>query len=57
MHLVPEDKVETVKQKWIEEYYKKKFPDITKEKLDEAIVVSKPGSGSCVFDVAGREKI
>lgn len=57
MHLVPEDKVEQVKQKWIDEYYKKKFPNITQEKLAEAIVVSKPGSGSCVFEVKGRQQI
>jgi galactokinase len=57
VHLVPEDKVENVKQKWIFEYYKKKFPDITQEKLKEAIVVSKPGSGSCLFNVDGREKL
>lgn len=57
VHLVPEDKVESVKQKWINEYYKMKFPDITKEKLEEAIVVSKPGSGSAVFQVDGRSSL
>jgi galactokinase len=57
VHLVPDDKVENVKQKWIFEYYKKKFPDITQEKLKEAIVVSKPGSGSCLFNVDGRDKL
>ncbi|KAF2717066.1 Galactokinase [Polychaeton citri CBS 116435] len=57
VHLVPSDKVEDVKQKWISEYYKKNFPDITDEKLGEAIVVSKPGSGSCVFETKGRESL
>lgn len=57
VHLVPEDKVESVKQKWIQEYYKKKFPDITEEKLREAIVVSKPGSGSSVFQVNGQDAL
>ena len=57
VHLVPEDKVENVKQKWVNEYYKKKFPDITKEKLEEAIVVSKPGSGSSLFEVDGRSSV
>ena len=51
VHLVPADKVEAVKGKWVNEYYKKHFPDITEEKLGEAIVVSKPGSGSCIYDV------
>lgn len=57
VHLVPSDKVESVKQKWINEYYRKKFPDIADEKLEEAIVVSKPGSGSTVFQVDSRESI
>ena len=53
VHLVPSDKVDAVKQAWEEKYYKKKFPDITKEKLAEAVVVSKPGSGSMVLKVVG----
>jgi galactokinase len=57
VHLVPVDKVEAVKEKWTEQYYKKRFPDITEEKLREAIVVSKPGSGGCVFEVGGRESL
>ncbi|EME41865.1 hypothetical protein DOTSEDRAFT_177254 [Dothistroma septosporum NZE10] len=57
VHLVPEDKVESVKQKWVNDYYKTKFPEITDEKLAEAIVVSKPGSGSAVFQVEGRSSL
>lgn len=57
VHLVPADKVEAVKERWTNEYYKKRFPDITEEKLSEAIVVSKPGSGGCVFEVNGRESV
>ncbi|KAK8157105.1 ribosomal protein S5 domain 2-type protein [Phyllosticta citrichinensis] len=53
VHLVPKDKVEKVRETWINKYYKKKFPNITDEKLEEAIVVSKPGSGSSVFKVTG----
>jgi galactokinase len=51
VHLVPKDKVEAVKHAWEEKYYKKKFPDITEEKLAQAVVVSKPGSGSMLFKV------
>jgi galactokinase len=54
VHLVPRDKVEAVKQAWIEKYYKKHFPDITEEKLAQAVVVSKPGSGSVLFKVTGE---
>jgi galactokinase len=53
VHLVPKEKVEAVKKKWEEKYYRKKFPDISDEKLREAVVVSKPGSGSVVFEVKG----
>ena len=51
VHLVPADKVDKVKEVWEREYYKKRFSDMTPERLEEAIVVSKPGSGSCVYIV------
>ena len=47
------DKVEAVKKAWEEKYYRKKFPDITEEKLAQAVVVSKPGSGSMILKVTG----
>ena len=46
VHLVPKDKVEAVKAAWEEKYYRKMDPNITKEKLAEAVVVSEPGHGS-----------
>jgi galactokinase len=52
---VPESKVEKVKQSWINNYYRPKFPDMTDEKLEEAIIVSKPGSGSALVQVPGWE--
>ena len=54
VHLVPKDKVNAVKQAWEEKYYRKKFPDISEEKLAGAVVVSKPGSGSVLFKVTGE---
>ncbi|KAF2111812.1 galactokinase [Lophiotrema nucula] len=57
VHLVPKDKVEAVKKAWEEKYYRKKFPDITQEKLQEAVVVSKPGSGSTIFKVVGNSVV
>ncbi|EMC92915.1 hypothetical protein BAUCODRAFT_77467 [Baudoinia panamericana UAMH 10762] len=54
VHLVPIDKVDKVKRKWVDEYYLRRFPDMTEEKLKEAIVVSKPGSGSCLLEVHGK---
>jgi galactokinase len=55
VHLVPKDKVEAVKNAWVEKYYKKKFPDITEEKLAQAVVVSEPGSGSMLFKVTSEK--
>ncbi|KAL9129536.1 MAG: hypothetical protein Q9217_002023 [Psora testacea] len=50
VHLVPRDKVNTIKQSWEDSYYKKRDPSVTKEKLAEmaAVVVSEPGHGSMV---------
>ena len=46
VHLVPKDKVDAVRAAWEERYYRKREPNISKEKLAEAIVVSEPGHGS-----------
>ncbi|KAF1983618.1 galactokinase [Aulographum hederae CBS 113979] len=54
VHLVPKEKVEDVKKAWVEGYYKKKFPDISEEQLEEAIVVSEPGSGATLFPVSAE---
>lgn len=57
VHLVPQAKVEAVKKAWEEKYYKKRFPDMDAAKMQDAIVVSKPGSGSTLFLVAGRDSL
>lgn len=57
VHLVPKDKVEAVKKAWEDKYYRKKFPDITEEKLRDAVVVSEPGSGSALFKVEGSSVV
>ncbi|KIX99857.1 uncharacterized protein Z520_04493 [Fonsecaea multimorphosa CBS 102226] len=49
VHLVPQHKVPAVTEALKQEYYYKKFPDISKEKLEEAIVVSKPSQGSSLI--------
>lgn len=46
VHLVPKDRIEAIKAAWEEKYYRKREPNITKEKLAEAVVVSEPGHGS-----------
>jgi galactokinase len=57
VHLVPKHKVEAVRQAWIDKYYRKRWPDMTDEKLAEAIVVSEPGSGSYLFRVTGDKVV
>ena len=57
VHLVPLGKVETVKEVWEKEYYRKLFPEISDERLKESVVVSKPGSGSYIFKVSGRDML
>jgi galactokinase len=56
VHLVPKHRVEAVRQAWIDNYYHKRWPDMTEEKFAEAIVVSEPGSGSYLFKVT-RDKV
>ncbi|OOF96578.1 hypothetical protein ASPCADRAFT_206748 [Aspergillus carbonarius ITEM 5010] len=51
VHMLPQSKVEAVTKALKEEYYLKRFPDITEEKLTEAMVISKPSNGS--FMVTG----
>ncbi|MCJ1418876.1 galactokinase [Xylographa parallela] len=46
VHLVPMGKVDEVRKAWEEKYYRVKFPDISDEKLAEAVVASEPGQGS-----------
>lgn len=51
VHLVPTDKVESVKRAWDEQYYSKR--QLSQEQRDGAVVVSKPGSGSSIYRVSG----
>ncbi|RAK99775.1 galactokinase galE [Aspergillus ibericus CBS 121593] len=46
VHMLPQSKVEAVTKALKEEYYLKRFPDISEEKLTEAMVISKPSNGS-----------
>jgi len=46
VHLVPEEKVESVKEALVRDYYR--GMDLTREQKDSAMVVSLPGSGSCL---------
>jgi galactokinase len=54
VHLVAKNKIEQVTKAWVDGYYKKKFPDMTQERLKEAIVVSEPSSGAYLYKVTGN---
>ncbi len=47
VHLVPEDRVDAVRQAWDAEYYAQR--DLTPEQREAAVVVSRPGSGSALY--------
>ncbi|MCJ1231029.1 galactokinase [Toensbergia leucococca] len=46
VHLVPKEKIAAIRAAWEDKYYLLKFPNITPEKLKEAIIISEPGHGS-----------
>lgn len=50
--MLPQSKVEAVTKALKEEYYLKNFPDISNEKLAQAMVISKPSNGSFMYDPA-----
>lgn len=49
VHLVPQGKVDAVTEALKREYYSVKFPDLSAEKMKDAIVISKPGQGSSLI--------
>jgi galactokinase len=49
VHLLPQTKVAQVTKALKEEYYSKHFPEMTEEQLKQALVISKPSSGSAVI--------
>lgn len=51
VHLMPQDKVEEIRQAWRKDYYNKYKPDLSEDELENAIVVSKPGSGAVLYKV------
>ena len=51
VHLTTADKLSNVVNALTEQYYKKNMPGITQQELNEAIVVSKPATGSCIVEL------
>lgn len=48
VHLTTVDKLAKLKEVLVEKYYKKHFPSITEAELEQAILDSKPATGSCI---------
>lgn len=55
--MLPQSKVEAVTKALKEGYYLKHFPDISEEKLKEAMVISKPSNGSFMYVPAPLTRI
>ena len=49
VHLLPQAKEQAVTEALKNDYYSKKFPDMSEEMLRDAIVISQPGQGSSVI--------
>ncbi|KAJ2162658.1 galactokinase, partial [Coemansia sp. RSA 552] len=47
VHLVRQDRIDSVKQALAEKYYAKRFPALTAAELDGALFASAPGRGAC----------
>lgn len=52
VHLVSsESDIQRVKTALIDNFYKKRYHDITEEQLEEAIIVSGPAMGCCIYEL------
>lgn len=51
VHVTDAGKVEGLKKALIEQYYEVKFPGITKEILDTALVITKPSAGASIVEI------
>ncbi|OBZ88870.1 Galactokinase [Choanephora cucurbitarum] len=49
VHLTTEDNVSRLIEVFKNEFYRKVYPDITEEQLDDAIIATKPCSGAAIF--------
>lgn len=51
IHLLIDDVLDNVKNSLKEQYYKKRYPNITDEEIENAMIVSRPAQGSFLFEV------
>lgn len=50
VHLCSTDTVDSVKSALTEQYYNLRFPELTAEELEDAIIISKPSLGSVLYE-------
>ncbi|KAM3165317.1 Galactokinase [Lachancea thermotolerans] len=51
VHLVTKDNAEQVRGALANQYYRKRFRNMPSEELREAVFISKPAQGSCLFEI------
>lgn len=52
IHLSSTDKIDGLYKAIAEQYYHKKFPEITQEELEQALVITKPSAGASLVDIS-----
>lgn len=50
VHLTSVDRLSELREALVEKYYKKRFPAITEAQIQDAIVISKPAMGACIYE-------
>lgn len=50
VHLTDVKKLQALREALVENYYKKNYPQISDTQIEDAIVVSKPAMGACVYE-------
>lgn len=50
VHLTDVEKLPALREALVEKYYKKNFPGISAAEIEDAIVISKPAMGACIYE-------
>lgn len=50
VHLTDVNKLSALREALVEKYYKKNFPGISAGQIEDAIVISKPAMGACIYE-------
>lgn len=50
VHLTDVERLPALRKALVEKYYRSNFPSITEEEIEDAIVVSKPMMGACIYE-------